>query len=126
MLGGTEVCERLSLQSHMEDILTNAFLVKRQIDFLPGQRTVIIVSDSCFNYTPFRMHDKQILKDVLLFSTEKVDKLFSSTGVGDFLVQDEILASTSKFPRLSGKMRHNHAKTRISSMPCHLSPQMIG
>ena len=71
-----------------EGILSKAFLVKRLTDFLSSQRTVIAVSVSCFEYNPFRMYDKQVLGDVLLFSTYKMDKIFPSKEIGDFLVQD--------------------------------------
>ena len=72
-----------------EDIITKAFLVKRYTNFSTGIRTVTIVSGSCFKYTLFRMYDKQILADVLLFSSDKVDEIFPSIGVGDFLMRAE-------------------------------------
>ena len=100
-----------------EDALTKAFLVKQYTDFTTGSRTTTAVSGSCFKYTPFRMYDKKILADVLLFSSDKVDELFPSTFVGDFLTKDTTLASAGKYPKLPGKMEKFRSKARISSMP---------
>ena len=100
-----------------EDILTKAFLVKRYTNFSTGVRTITAVSGSCFKYTPFCMYDKQILADVLLFSSDKVDKLFPSVGVGNFLTRDENLASAGLYPKLPGHMEKYRSKARINSMP---------
>ena len=100
-----------------EDILTKAFLVKRYTNFSTGVRTITAVSGPCFKYTPFRMYDKQVLADVLLFSSDKVDKLFPSVGVGDFLTSDENKASAGLYPKLPGHMEKYRSKARINSMP---------
>ena len=100
-----------------EEILTNAFLIKRYTDFSTCVRTIATVSGSCFKYTSFRMYDKQVLADVLLFSSDKVDKLFPSVGVGDFLTQDENKASAGLYPKLPGHMEKYRSKARINSMP---------
>jgi len=100
-----------------EDILTKTVLVKRYTNFSTGARTITVVSGSCFKYTPFRMYDKQVLADVLLFSSDKVDELFPSVGVGDFLTKDENKASAGLYPKLPGHMEKYRAKARINSMP---------
>ena len=100
-----------------EDIITKAFLVKRYTNFSTGVRTVTAVSGSCFKYNPFRMYNKQILADVLLFSSDKVDTIFPSVEVGDFLTRDENLASTGTYPKLSGGMKTYRFKAHINSMP---------
>ena len=100
-----------------EDILTKAFLVKRYTNFSTGARTITAVSGSCFKYTPFRMYDKQVLADVLLFSSDKVDELFPSVGVGDFLTKDANKASAGLYPKLPGHMENYRVKARINSMP---------
>ena len=74
-----------------EDVLTKAFLVKRYTDFTTDIRTATTVSGSYLKYTPFRMYDKQILADVLFFNSDKVDELFPSTFIGDFLTKNENL-----------------------------------
>ena len=100
-----------------EDILIKTYLVKRYTNFSTGVRTITVVSSSCFKYTPFRMYDKQVLADVFLFSSDKVDEIFPSVGVGDFLTRDESLASTYTYPKLLSHMEKYRSKAHINSMP---------
>lgn len=70
-----------------KDMLTNAFLVKRYTHFSSGMRTATWASDSYLKFTPFRIYDKQILGDMLLFSSDKVGEIFPSIGVSGFFLK---------------------------------------
>ena len=75
-----------------EWIAAKAFLAKRITDFSSGHLTATVCSEACWDFTPFRVADKVLLSDVLLFWYALIDDNFPSIAVGVFLSGDSNLA----------------------------------
>ena len=56
------------------------------------------------------------MADVLLFSSDKVNEIIPSVGVGDFFTRDENLASIGTYPKFLSHMEKYRSKARINSM----------
>ena len=75
-----------------ENIVSKAFVIKRNTDFETNVRTVTATSGNCFEFTPFRVADKILFSDFIVFNHTKSDDLFPSIQVGPFLSQSANLA----------------------------------
>ena len=59
-----------------ENIVSKAFVVKLNTDFGTNVRTVIAFSGNYYDFTPFRVADKILFSDVIVFNHTRSDDIF--------------------------------------------------
>lgn len=85
-----------------ENIVSEEFLVKRNTNFGTNIRTVTAVSRNCFDFTPFKVSDKILFSDVLVFRHTRSNVLFPSIQVDTYLSQSANLAGKDLYPNFRG------------------------
>ena len=88
-----------------ENIVSKAFVVKRNTDFGTNVRTVTAVSGNYYHFTPFRVADKIFFSDFIMFNHTRSDDPFPSIQVGLFLSQSVNLAGKGLYPKLPGDLK---------------------
>ena len=81
-----------------ENIVSKAFVVKRNTNI----RTVTAVSGNYFNFTPFKVSDKMLFSDVLVFEHTRSNDLFPLIQVDPYLSQSANLAGKDLYPNFRG------------------------
>ena len=87
-----------------ENIVSKAFVVKRNTEFGTNFRTVIVVSGNCYDVNPFKVAGKILFSDVIVFNHTQSDDLFPSIQVGPFLSQSANFAGKGLYPKLPGDL----------------------
>ena len=98
-----------------KNILSKAFIVKRNTDFGTNVRTMTTVSGNCFDFTPFKVSDKILFSDVIVFVHNRSDDLFPSIQVGPFLSQSTNLAGKGLYPKLPGELEKIRSTSWLTS-----------
>ena len=100
-----------------ENIVSKASVVKRNTDFDTNVRTVTAVSGTCFDFTPFRVADKILFSDFVVFNHTRSDDLFPSIQVGPFLSQSTNLAGKETYPKLPEDLEKTCTTAWLTSSP---------
>ena len=85
-----------------ENIVSKAFVVKLNTDFGTNVRTMTTVSGNCFDFTPFKVSDKMLFSDVLVFEHTRSNDLFPLIQVDPYLSQSANLAGKDLYPNFRG------------------------
>lgn len=65
------------------------------------------VSGTCWDFTPFRVADKVLLSDVVVFGNAASNNLFLSIEIGPFLSKDTNLAKAGLYPKRPGDLENS-------------------
>ena len=68
-----------------ENIVSKAFVVKRNTNFGTNIRTMTAVSENYFDFAPFKVSDKIFFSDVLAFGHTRSDDIVPSIQVSSYL-----------------------------------------